>query len=122
MASEVMESGRAVIRCKYLGPTNRRTSRVKVNRFDPPSLGRDPNTIIVAWDYALNPIQNFQFAVAKYVERAGWMGSWLVSSVPDGAVAVCVPDTHVVSLSDKCEAYQIIDECEMLHLLTGSVK
>ena len=85
------ESGRAVIRCKYYGPTNTRGSRIRVSRFDPPAAGSDPNRVSVGWDHSLGLVPNYVAAVQAYLDRAGWSGSWAVSTVTDGAVAVYVP-------------------------------
>lgn len=91
VAGRAIESGRAVIRCRYYGPTNNRDSGIRVQRFDPPAAGADPNRVTVSWDHALNPIENYVAAVQAYVSRAGWLGTWIVSTVPDGAVAMYVP-------------------------------
>lgn len=88
--SVVRESGRAVIRARYYGPTNMRGSRIRVTRFDPPSAGRDPNAVTVGWDYALGLTENYVSAVREYVTRAGWTGEWAVSTCDGGAVGVYV--------------------------------
>lgn len=88
--SVVRESGRAVIRARYYGPTNTRGSRIRVMRFDPAPAGRDPNAVTVGWDYALGLTENYVSAVREYVTRAGWNGEWAVSTCDGGAVAVYV--------------------------------
>lgn len=89
----VSESWRCVIRCKYLGPTNYKGTRVKVSRWDGSAWGADPNRMTVAWDHALSAIGNYAAAVDLYLERAGWDGDWTVASCDGGAVAVYVPNS-----------------------------
>lgn len=117
MSGSSVESGRAVLRCRYWGPTNTRGSRIRVMRFD---AGRDPNGITVDWDHALNLTGNYVSAVQAYLDRAGWGGTWAVSTVTDGAVAVYVPNTSNYSLGEMIEAREIVGECEMTHLLSRS--
>lgn len=91
MTGIAVESGRAVIRCRFYGPTNTRGARIGVRRFDPPAAGNDPNRVTVGWDYALGLTENYVAAVQAYVSRAGWAGTWAVSTCDGGAVAVFVP-------------------------------
>jgi hypothetical protein len=92
VAGDAIESGRVAIRCWFYGPTDSRGSRVRVARMDcVPSA--DPNRITVGWDHGVNPSENYRLAVAEYVQRAGWFGSWSVGGTIDGAVAVFVPGT-----------------------------
>lgn len=91
MSGTAVESGRAVIRCRYYGPTDHRVSRIRVQRFDPPAAGADPNRLTVSWDHSLGLVENYVAAVQAYVTRADWGGTWVVSTVPDGAVAMYVP-------------------------------
>lgn len=86
MEHKVSESHRATIRCKYLG----NSGRISVARYESTTWGKDPNRIMVAWDYSLDPSDNYVEAVRQYVERADWGGHWVVSRVTDGAVAVCL--------------------------------
>lgn len=97
MTGLAVESGRAVIRCRFYGPTNTRGSRIGVRRFEPPVAGNDPNRITVSWNHALGLTENYVAAVQEYVTRAGWAGSWIVSTITDGAVAVYVPGSAVSS-------------------------
>ena len=97
MTGLAVESGRAVIRCRFYGPTNTRGSRIGVRRFDPPCAGNDPNRITVSWDHALSLTENYVAAVQQYVTRAGWGGTWAVSTCDSGAVAVFVPGSAVSS-------------------------
>jgi hypothetical protein len=92
-AGEAVESGRVAIRCRYYGPTNSgRGSVIRVARMDCARVA-DPNRITVSWDYGVNPSENYRRAVAEYVRRAGWYGSWSVGGTTDGAVAVFVPQS-----------------------------
>jgi hypothetical protein len=77
-------SGRVAIRCKYLGPTNHRGTRISVQRYE----GNDPQRIVMSWDYSLEPADNYALAVKLYLCKANWHGHWITSTVPDGAVAV----------------------------------
>lgn len=86
--AQTIDSYRVAIRCRYYGPTLRLPSRIVVARWDSPTWGKDPNRLTVGWDDALNIGENYQKAVQKYLERAEWSGTWAVSRVPDGAVAV----------------------------------
>ena len=87
--SKVTESGRVAIKCKYLPTTNHRGTRISVQRYESTVHGKDPQRIIVSWDYALDATDNYAEAVRQYVERANWGGHWFTSTITDGAVAVC---------------------------------
>lgn len=97
MTGLAVESGRAVIRCRFYGPTNTRGSRIGVRRFDPPAAGNDPNRVTVSWDHSLGLVENYVAAVQEYVTRAGWVGTWAVSTCDGGAVGVFVPGSAVAS-------------------------
>jgi hypothetical protein len=86
MKTQVRESHRATIRCKY----SANGARITVSRYESNTWGKDPNRIVVAWDYSLNPGENYREAVRQYVERAEWEGEWVVSTITDGAVGVWV--------------------------------
>jgi hypothetical protein len=86
----VSESHRVAVRCKYLGPTNHLGSRISVQRYEGATWGKDPNRLIISWDYALNIGENYAEAVRQYVEKANWGGQWVTSNITDGAVAVCI--------------------------------
>lgn len=86
MESKVSQSHRATIRCKFLA----NSGRISVARYESANWGKDPNRIMVAWDYAPDAGENYEQAVRTYVERAGWTGHWVVSTITDGAVAVCL--------------------------------
>jgi hypothetical protein len=91
VAGDAIESGRVAIRCRFYGPTNHRGSRIRVTRFDSVIAGRDPNAMTFGWDYALGLTENYVSAVREYVRRAGWSGTWAVSTCEGGAVGVFVP-------------------------------
>ena len=91
MGGKAIESGRAVIRCRFYGPTNTRGARIGVRRFDPPVAGSDPNRITVGWDHSLGLVENYVAAVQAYVSRADWGGTWIVSTCDSGAVAMFLP-------------------------------
>lgn len=95
----VSESHRVVIRCKYHGPTDTRGSRITVARFENTAHGKDPHRLTVGWDYSLNTGENYQAAVAAYLERTEWGGHWRVGTVTDGAVAVWVGHLDEVAVS-----------------------
>ena len=75
----VSESYRVTLRAKYLPVTNHRGSRIKVARYEGTTHGRDPQTVIVSWDYSLDIGANYASAIAEYVRRAGWGGHWVAS-------------------------------------------
>lgn len=89
-SNKVSGSHRATLKCKYMG----NGARIKVARYESNTYGLDPNRVTVAWDYALNPQENYEQAVSIYLNKAEWSGHWVVSTITDGAVAV-----HVGSLS-----------------------
>lgn len=91
MSGKAVESGRAVIRCRFYGPTNTRVARIRVQRFDSPAAGADPNRVTVSWDYSLSVVGNYVAAVQEYITRADWSGTWVVSTCDGGAVAMYVP-------------------------------
>jgi hypothetical protein len=82
-------SGRACLKCKYLGPTNNLGTRISVQRYES-GWGKDPQRIVVSWDYALETTDNYAKAVQVYLNKANWSGHWVTSTVTDGAVAVYV--------------------------------
>ncbi len=89
-ACKVSESYRVALRCKYLGPTDHRGSRISIQRYESNTHGKDPNRLMISWDYALNIGENYAEAVRQYVEKANWGGQWVTSTITDGAVAVCI--------------------------------
>lgn len=90
MSGKAIESGRAVIRCRFYGPTNTRGARIRVQRFDSWN-GSDPNRMTVSWDHSLGLVENYVAAVQEYITRADWSGTWIVSTCDSGAVAMFVP-------------------------------
>jgi hypothetical protein len=89
-ACKVSESYRVALRCKYLRPTDHRGSRISIQRYESNTHGKDPNRLTISWDYALNIGENYAEAVRQYVEKANWGGHWVVSTITDGAVGVCI--------------------------------
>jgi hypothetical protein len=88
LASKTTTNGRVVLRCKYLQPTNHRSTRISVQRYEGNTHGKDPQRIIVSWNHGLEPAQNYAEAVQEYLTRANWGGHWITSTITDGAVAV----------------------------------
>ncbi len=91
---EVQSSHRVTVKAKYLGATDHRGSRISVQRYENTTNGKDPNRIIVSWDYALELGENYAQAIKVYLDRSAWGGRWVVSTITDGAVAVCVDATE----------------------------
>jgi hypothetical protein len=92
---QVSESYRVTLRAKYLPVTNHRGTRISVSRYESSVWGRDPQRIIVSWDYSLDTGANYAAAIAEYVRRAGWGGQWVSSMIDGGAVGVCVDAVKV---------------------------
>ena len=90
-AGSAVESGRAVIVCKYHGPTDHRGARISVNRQDRHPDGGRPDRIWLSWDYSVGIHENMTAAVQAYIDRMGWSGVWSVGLTADGAVAVYQP-------------------------------
>ena len=88
-SSFVRSSHRVTLRAKYLAPTNHRGTRIVVSRYESDVYGKDTNKTTVSWDYALDNHDNYEQAVLEYLRRANWGGHWVVSTITDGAVAVC---------------------------------
>lgn len=87
MGTTVNESGRVAVRAKYLGPTNYRGSRVKVQRMDHRAGDK---SLTIGWDHALNSDGNYAAAIRAYLEMMGWEGTWVVGGGRDESVAVMV--------------------------------
>lgn len=83
----VSESWRKTLRCRKV------SGRIRVQGWD--TLGeKDPHRTSVAWDDALNVTENYANAVRVYLAGTDWArGEWVVSTCPDGAVAVYVPNS-----------------------------
>lgn len=77
------------ITTRYLPPTNHRGSRVKAQC--------DAGSLVVPWDYSLNPDENHDAACAALVKHLGWdtYGAWLGGTLPQSNFShrcyVCVP-------------------------------
>jgi hypothetical protein len=82
--SFVRSSHRVTLRAKYL-----QSGRIRVFRYESNTYGKDPQQITVARNYALNMPEQYEQAILEYLRRANWGGHWIVSTITDGAVAVC---------------------------------
>lgn len=71
----ITASGQAIL-VRYLGPTNYRGTRYKA------SCGAGSTTL--AADYALNPRQNAEAAVAALLHKLEWDGVWAGGELPNG--------------------------------------
>jgi len=72
--------------CKYHGATSTRGSRITVERFE--AGRRDDDRISIPYDSSLNRDARYMAAVQQYLDSKGWVGTWIVSTIPDGAIAV----------------------------------
>jgi hypothetical protein len=80
---------RQAITTKYIGPTNYRPARVKVTC--------DAHTATVAWDHALDTVENHARAARQVADLLGWTkySNYHVGGTKDGYVFVAVePDTR----------------------------
>lgn len=59
---------------KYLGPTNKRGSRIKARQSA--SYAGTPQSITIAWDYGLNVEHNHKAAAIAFAAKMGWHGNW----------------------------------------------
>ncbi|MBO4228031.1 hypothetical protein [Bradyrhizobium neotropicale] len=73
---------------KYLGPTDRRGSRVKAYAA--------AGYIIHNWDSSLGSDANHTAAAKALATRSGWAGAWYGGGMPDGRgnVYVCTESRH----------------------------
>lgn len=64
------------ITTRYLPPTDHRGSRIKAQC--------DAGSLVVPWDYSLNPDDNHDAACAALVKRLGWddYGTWIGGTLP----------------------------------------
>lgn len=88
----VIPTGIVAICAEYSGPTNTRSSAVKVWRADESKR----TAIRVTWDHALDSGGNFAAAVAEWIDRQvaqgneGFRGRWVVGGGQDNYYAVKV--------------------------------
>jgi hypothetical protein len=80
----VRNSGRVVVKSKFLAPTNNRGSRISVTH------GQGGKRIVSGWDYALDTPENHTLAIAYYIEAMGWDGEWVTGADDTGYYAVQV--------------------------------
>ena len=66
---------------RYLGPTDRRGSRVKAS-------DGDGNSITLSWDSSTNSLPNHQRAAAALCAKMGWKGRMVSGKTRDGYVHV----------------------------------
>lgn len=85
----VTQSYSVSIVTKYIGATNNRGSRIRVQRGDGGNTEETRKTY--TWDYALDPSENHAQAIQKYLTHMGWGGTWVTGSTETGYVAVQVP-------------------------------
>lgn len=67
---------RQAISTKYLGPTDRRGSRVKATA--------EAGSVTVSWDDALSVVQNHAEAARALALKFGWLGTWVGGGGNDG--------------------------------------
>lgn len=83
--SNTMRAFAAIHTC-FLGPTNRRGSRVKATCH--------AGSVIVAWDYAFDAPTNHARAAMALAEKLEWPGAWFAGSTGSAGYAfVCIGDT-----------------------------
>jgi hypothetical protein len=79
---------RQAIVTKYLGPTNHRGSRIKATA--------EAGSIVVPWNYALDPQENHRMAALTLASNMGWDGGasyrrltacWHGGALPGGGYA-----------------------------------
>lgn len=76
------------ISTKFLPATNSRRERVKATTSSGISL-------IVGWDYALEPKENHLLAVIALKNKLGWRGEMVAGDTNNGVVAVKSDDTKI---------------------------
>lgn len=62
---------------KYLGPTDRRGTRVKAIA--------EAGTITLSWNHALNSQDNHAAAAKALAEKYQWRGEWHAGAIPGNA-------------------------------------
>ena len=63
---------------KYLGPTNKRGSRIKARQSA--SYAGTPKSVTIDWDYSLNVEHNHKAAAIAFAAKMGWHGDWVGGS------------------------------------------
>jgi hypothetical protein len=73
------------IHTKYIGPTDKRSSRVKATA--------QAGSVILQWDSALNSDANHKAAARALANKYNWSGTYCGGGLPDGSMAwVCEDD------------------------------
>lgn len=78
--------GYQAITTKYLGPTDRRGSRVKAIAA--------AGSMTIPWDCALNSDRNHAQAALALAQKFNWTGRYIGGGLPDGSGSVFVLDTE----------------------------
>ena len=95
------------ITTKYIGPTERRCSRIKVTHSG------NYASIIMSYDHALNAEENYIVAAKLLAERLNWDGQFIGGHTKDGMVFVDakpVYDFTVKSKAPELTTTKSIDE------------
>ena len=95
------------ITTKYIGPTERRCSRIKVTHSG------NYTSMIMRYDHALNAEENYIVAAKLLAERLNWDGQFIGGHTKDGLVFVDarpVYDFTVTSKAPKLTTTKSIDE------------
>lgn len=71
---------RQAIVTKYFGPTNARGSRIKASA--------EAGSVTVAYDHALDNLENHAKAAATLAKKWGWGGKYVAGGTSDGYVFV----------------------------------
>ncbi len=69
------------IKTVYLGPTNTKGSRVKAS-------AEGGSSVILAWDHALDAVDNHKAAAKALCEKLGWTGKLATGGLSDCYVHV----------------------------------
>lgn len=75
------------ITTKYLGPTNRRGSRIKATC--------QARSITVPCDDRLNSELNHRQAARALADKLGWSGRWIGGGLPNGGYVYLLDDSRV---------------------------
>lgn len=59
---------------KYIGPTNKRGSRIKARQAA--SYAGKPKSVTIDWDYGLRVEHNHKAAAIALAAKLGWHGDW----------------------------------------------
>ena len=76
---------RQAIETKFLGPTDRRGSRVKASA--------DAGSITLDWDHRLNSDANHRAAALAFARKFGWKGVWSGGSIKGSGYVFVTSDS-----------------------------